>query len=121
MDEASALGEVWSGVLELVENELYAESRLLGPPRWSMLLLDLAAERRPDGQGWDGGSRLSTLPRELKWSEVRCRFVCSNAPNRSWAEELACCRPCQGAQAPAEDCEADVSGWLSETLVACQE
>lgn len=53
-----------------MENELYAESRLLEPPRWLMLLLDLAAERRPDGSGWEDGSRLSTLPSELKWSEM---------------------------------------------------
>lgn len=72
-----------------MENELYAESRLLEPPRWLMLLLDLAAERRPDGSGWEDGSRLSTLPSELKWSEVRCRFAGSQAPpDRSWEEEL---------------------------------
>ena len=54
-----------------------------------MLLLDLAAERRPDGSGWEDGSRLSTLPSELKWSEVRCRFAGSQAPpDRSWEEEL---------------------------------
>lgn len=62
---------------------------MLAPPRRSMLLLDLAAERRPDGSGWEDGSRLSTLPSELKWSEVRCRFAGSQAPpDRSWEEEL---------------------------------
>ena len=72
-----------------MENEPYAESRLLEPPRRLMLLLDFAAERRPDGSGWEDGSRLSTLPSELKWSEVRCRFAGSQAPpDRSWEEEL---------------------------------
>ena len=83
------MGRVWSGVLEHVENEPYAESRLLAPPRQSIILLDLAAERPPDGSGWEDGSRLSTLPSELKRSEVRCRFAGSQAPlDRSWEAEL---------------------------------
>lgn len=85
MQAASARASVWSGVLELVEKEPYAESRWLGPPRRSMLPLDLAAERRPE-EGTQGWSRLSTLPRELKWSDVRCRFVWSHELGRSWEE-----------------------------------
>lgn len=82
-----------------------------------MLLLDLATERRLEG--W---SRLPTLPRELKWSKVRCRFVCSQELDRSWEEELAWCRPDQEGQPLAEgNGEAASSGWLSENLVACQE
>lgn len=53
-----------------------------------MLLLDLAAKRCPEGEGWEGWSKLSTLPRELKWSDVRCRFLCSHELDRSWEEEL---------------------------------
>lgn len=73
---------------------------------------------------WPFSSEKHTRCERHSEDQVMEPSVCPVSKCPSWREAgtyLAWCRLCQGAQAPAEDCEADVSGWLSETLVACQE
>lgn len=67
-------GGGYSRMLELVEKELYAESLLLWRLlSWSMLLVDLAGERRWQAGYPPVGSRLSMLPWELHWSGLCLR------------------------------------------------